>query len=103
MKEAKPGTPIVTDEVNQLSTSILASVNMAEVVFALAKKGPKSPEEKKQADDMKTLNDAFICAKATQIRRIVAGSVFFVNSKLCHFYALSTMYSKKPNIRRRQG
>jgi len=72
LKEAKPSAPIVTDEANQLCVSILASVNMAEVTFTLAKKGPKSPEEKKQADDTKALKDAFICAKATQIRRIVA-------------------------------
>ena len=46
---------------------------MPEVVFALSKKGPKSPEEKKLADDNKALKDAFICAKATQIRKLVAG------------------------------
>ena len=37
----------------------------AEVVFALSKKGPKSPEEKKSADDNKAFKDAFVSAKAT--------------------------------------
>ena len=73
LKEAKPGSPIVTEEVIQLCDSILNSVNMAEVVFALSKKGPKSPEEKKSADDNKALKDAFVCAKATQIRKITSG------------------------------
>ena len=89
LKEAKPSAPIVTDEANQLCVSILASVNMAEVTFTLAKKGPKSPEEKKQADDTKALKDAFICAKATQIRRIVAGKRFlFLNHLDIHFAKL---------------
>ena len=73
LKEAKPGSPIITEETSQLSSSILSTVNMPEVVFALSKKGPKSPEEKKLADDNKALKDAFICAKATQIRKLVAG------------------------------
>ena len=73
LKEAKPGSPIVTEEVTQLCNSILNSVNVAEVVFALSKKGPKSPEEKKSADDNKALKDAFVCAKATQIRKITSG------------------------------
>ena len=73
LKEAKPGSPIVTEEVTQLCNSILNSVNVAEVVFALSKKGPKSPEEKKSEDDNKDLKDAFVSAKATQLRKITSG------------------------------
>ena len=73
LKEAKPGLPVVTEEVSQLCNSILNSVNVAEVVFALSKTGPKSPEEKKLADDNKALKDPFICAKATQNRKITSG------------------------------
>ena len=73
LKEAKPGSPIVTEEVTQLCNSILKRVNVAEVVFALSKKGPKSPEEKKSEDDNKDLKDAFVSAKATQLRKITSG------------------------------
>ena len=67
LKEAKPGLPVVTEEVSQLCNSILNNVNVAEVVFALSKKGPKSPEEKKSEDDNKALKDA------TQIRKTTSG------------------------------
>ena len=67
LKEAKPGSPVVTEEITELCNSILNSVNVAEVVFALSKKGPKSPEEKKSEDDNKALKDA------TQIRKTTSG------------------------------
>ena len=59
------------EELDSLIKSILDNVDLKEVIFALNKKNISSPEEKKVQDDNKELKNAYITAKAAQIRAMI--------------------------------
>ena len=71
VKNAKAGNPVNGEELDSLVKSILDNVDLKEVIFALNKKNISSPEEKKVQDDNKELKNAYITAKAAQIRAMI--------------------------------
>jgi len=71
VKNAKAGNPVNGEELDGLVKSILDNVDLKEVIFTLNKKNISSPEEKKVQDDNKELKNAYITAKAAQIRAMI--------------------------------